>query len=170
MEARDQGTTVTDPGGRLAAFGNQLIEVHVWLREQLDALRDDAADGHPRPRELRAHCLAFCTALTRHHSGEDDDAFRRLAEHLPELRPVLDELRRDHRIVADALRRLDEAVARADPAELRREVDGVAALMETHFGYEERRIVAALNALDVPEWRRSRPAFLRTDGSGGGEL
>lgn len=149
------------PDGRLAAFGNELVEVHLWLRERLAALRDDVAA--PRT-DLRTHCLAFCAALTRHHSGEDDDAFGRLAEQVPELRPVLDELRRDHHIVADALRRLDEVVAGAsDPAEVRREVDTVAALMETHFTYEERRIVAALNALDAPDWRRSRPNFLRTD-------
>lgn len=33
--------------------------------------------------------------------------------------------------------------------------------METHFVYEEKRIVSALNALDVPGWDGSRPAFLR---------
>ncbi|MFC5745928.1 hemerythrin domain-containing protein [Actinomadura rugatobispora] len=147
------------PHGRLAAFGNQLIEVHIWLREELEALRD-ALGGGARPRELRAHCLTFCSALDRHHTGEDGGAFPRLAEEFPELRPVLDELRRDHRLVDDSLRRLQALVDGTDPVEALRELDSLAALMETHFVYEEKRIVAALNALDVPDWDSSRPPFL----------
>lgn len=151
--------------GRLAAFGNQLVQVHLWLREELAALRDDI-DAHlaggPRPRGLHAHCLTFCSAVSRHHTGEDGGAFPALAERFPELRPVLDELRRDHRLVEDSLRRL-EALVRGtdrDPLALRSELDSLAALIETHFVYEEKRIVSALNALDVPDWHRARPGFL----------
>ncbi|WP_206068112.1 hypothetical protein [Nonomuraea composti] len=42
------------------------------------------------------------------------------------------------------------------------ELDGLAALVESHFTYEERKIAAALNALDVPEWSDAPPAFLLT--------
>ncbi|MEW2354447.1 hemerythrin domain-containing protein [Spirillospora sp. NPDC029432] len=157
---------MTTPHERLAAFGHQLIEVHLWLREELEALREniDTAGG-ARPRELRAHCLTFCSALERHHTGEDDDAFPRLAERFPELRPVLDELRRDHRLVEESLQRLQALLDApdTDPAVLRTEVDSLAALMETHFTYEERRIVEALNALDAPAWTRSQPDFLLRD-------
>lgn len=160
---------MTSPHGRLAAFGNQLIEVHIWLREELAALRE-SVDAHlaggARPRELRAHCLAFCSALDRHHTGEDGGAFPAVAERFPELRPVLEELRRDHRLIEESLRRLEVLVGGlgrdADPAGVRRELDGIAALMETHFVYEEKRIVSALNALDVPDWDRTRPGFLLT--------
>ncbi|MFD1540893.1 hemerythrin domain-containing protein [Nonomuraea guangzhouensis] len=155
---------------RLAAFGNQLIEVHLWLREELAELREDIDAyfaGGPRLRELRAHCLTFCSALTRHHTGEDDLAFPEVAEQFPELRPVLEELRRDHQLVEDSLRRLEALVAGLDgetnPVDVRREMDSLAALMETHFVYEEKRIVSALNELNVPGWDRSRPAFLLTD-------
>ncbi|MEV0590562.1 hemerythrin domain-containing protein [Nonomuraea cavernae] len=157
---------------RLAAFGNQLIEVHIWLREKLAALREDIdayLAGGARHRELRAHCLTFCSALHRHHTGEDDGAFPEVAEQFPELRPVLEELRRDHRLVEDSLRRLealvDELDRETDPVAVRRELDSLAALMETHFVYEEKRIVSALNALNVPGWDRSPPAFLLTDGA-----
>ncbi|GLW10050.1 hypothetical protein Misp01_51790 [Microtetraspora sp. NBRC 13810] len=79
---------------------------------------------------------------------------------------MLAELRRDHRLVEDSLRRLEALVAGLDrdrdPAEVRRELDSLAALMETHFVYEEKRILSALNALNVPGWDRSPPAFLRT--------
>ncbi len=168
MEAPVQGTTLTTSHGRLRAFGNQLIDVHIRLREELAALRDDF-DAHlaggDRPRDLRAHCLAFCSALNRHHTGEDDGAFPELARRFPELRPVLEELRRDHRLVEDCLRRLQDLAGGldrgADPVAARRELDTLAALIETHFVYEEKRIVSALNALDVPGWDRSRPEFLR---------
>ncbi|WP_203978370.1 hemerythrin domain-containing protein [Planotetraspora silvatica] len=165
-----------EPDDRVRAFGNQLIGVHLWLREELARLREDVdshLDGHSeRPRELRAHCLTFCSALSRHHEGEDEGAFPVLAERFPELRPVLDELRHDHQVVADILRRLEELIGgvdAADPAEagrVRAELDGLSALLESHFVYEEKRIVEALNGLDVPGWSGSVPPFLSTTADG----
>ncbi|WP_176737986.1 hypothetical protein [Micromonospora inyonensis] len=40
------------------------------------------------------------------------------------------------------------AVPRPDPAAVRAELDGLAAVLESHFTYEEKKLVAALNALD----------------------
>ncbi|MEU4369405.1 hemerythrin domain-containing protein [Micromonospora chersina] len=136
--------------GRLTALGTQLIEIHDWLREELTRLRAslDSPGGAALSRELRAHCVGFCTALDRHHTGEDGGAFHALAEQAPELRPVLAELSADHRIVADLLRRLDALlIEAADGRSVRAELDGLAALLETHFTYEERKLVAALNRL-----------------------
>jgi hypothetical protein len=170
MEAPEHRTIMETADGRLTAFGNQLIEVHLWLREELAALReniDTYLAGDARPRELRAHCLTFCSALNRHHTGENDRAFPELAERFPELRPVLDELRRDHRLVEESLRRLEALLGglgqTMNPVEVRGELDGLAALMATHFVYEEKRIVSALNALNAPDWDRSRPDFLLLD-------
>ncbi len=158
------------PDGRLAAFGNQLIEVHLWLRAELAALREDTdayLAGGTRARDLRAHCLTFCSALSRHHAGEDDTAFPRLAEQFPGLRPVLEQLRRDHRLVEDSLQRLQALLhgldQQMDPVVVRSELDSFAALMETHLVYEEKRIASALNALNAPGWDRSRPDFLLID-------
>ena len=128
---------------RLQGFGNQLIEYHQRLRDQLDALREQA---EPNGGDLIAHCLSFCGALTRHHTGEDNDAFPVLAEEHPELRPVLEELSRDHALIAEALQRLQH-LGDLDPAQRSTELDTVAALLETHFTYEERKLVAALNTL-----------------------
>ena len=118
----------TEPSDRVQALGNQLVDVHLWLREQLDQLRDDVEaflddpgpDSPSQPsrdlpnlrdlRDLRAHCLTFCSALTRHHTGEDAGPFPLLAAQVPELRPVIDELVRDHRLVTDALRRVEEVL------------------------------------------------------------
>ncbi|MFE9652312.1 hemerythrin domain-containing protein [Micromonospora sp. NPDC006431] len=140
------------PAERLTALGTQLIEIHHWLREELARLRAslDSPDGAGAglSRELRAHCVGFCAALDRHHTGEDAGAFRVLAEQVPELRPVLAQLSEDHRVVADLLRRVDALLAgAADGPAVRAELDGLAALLESHFSYEERKLVAALDAL-----------------------
>ncbi|MER5710547.1 hemerythrin domain-containing protein [Streptomyces sp. NPDC002122] len=160
-------TTASEPGDRLAAFGNQLVDVHIWLREELGRLREDvdsflSGDGD-RPKDLRAHCLAFCTALTRHHTAEDQGVFPVLAAAHPALRPVLDELARDHEQVEEILLRLQslldelpadtETGTAPDPAEARRvkgELEGLIALVESHFTYEEKKLVSALNELDTP--------------------
>ncbi|GAA3594612.1 hypothetical protein GCM10022419_092260 [Nonomuraea rosea] len=177
MEARKHGTPMdppVKPAERLTAFGTQLIDVHLWLREELARLRRDV-DAHlagraDRPRELRTHCLAFCSVLERHHTGEDGGAFPALAGHFPELRPVLQELSRDHRQVSEILHRLQElldGLGTIEPRRVRAELDGLAALLESHFTYEERKIVAALDALNVPGWTLSPPGFLLTTAPGG---
>ncbi|WP_435208334.1 hemerythrin domain-containing protein [Micromonospora sp. bgisy143] len=135
------------PTDRLAAVGNQMIEIHLWLRAELARLR---ADLDTPSRDLRAHCLTFCAALGRHHTGEDAGAFRLLADEVPELRPVLANLVADHDVVAGILGRVEELLADDRPlptAQVRAELDGLAALLESHFRYEEKRLVSALNAL-----------------------
>jgi hemerythrin-like domain-containing protein len=134
---------------RLTALGNQLIETHVRLLDALDALRD----GAPPPRELADHCLAFCAAVTRHHTEEDTTVFPLLAAHHPELRDVLDGLERDHRMVAGMLTRVAELARDLDTDGARAELDGLAALLESHFTWEEKRLVAALNAVRPDELR-----------------
>ncbi|MFI6417072.1 hypothetical protein ACIBG6_06570 [Streptomyces sp. NPDC050842] len=84
-------TTASEPADRLAAFGNHLVDVHIWLREELARLREDVdsflSGGADRPRNPRAHCLAFC---------------------------------------------------------------GLIALVDSHFTYEENKLVTALNELGAP--------------------
>ncbi|WP_204044063.1 hemerythrin domain-containing protein [Acrocarpospora phusangensis] len=133
-------------------MGNQLIDVHIWLREELAELRESLGDG--RPKELQAHCLAFCSALERHHTGEDAVAFPQLAEEFPELRPTLESLSRDHLMVTSIMGNLqallDGLGPAASPAERTRalgELDGLAALLDSHFAFEERKLTAALNSL-----------------------
>ncbi|GIG65615.1 hemerythrin domain-containing protein [Phytomonospora endophytica] len=147
----------TDHNGRLSAFGGQLVAVHIWLREELAALREGIGsylDGGERPRELGLHCLTFCSVLTRHHSEEDGEVFGAVAAEFPELAPVLDELRADHVMVAATLTSVRELVERldgetgTDGAEgIERELDTLAALLETHFLYEEKKIAEALDRL-----------------------
>jgi hypothetical protein len=144
-------TTISGEHARFLAYGTQLIEIHVDLRDMLADLRE----GVVPERELGAHCLAFCAAVTRHHTGEDATVFPLLAELHPELGAFLAELTRDHDVIAGLLTRV-RAVAgqvrgEADPervAWLRGELDGLAAILETHFIGEEKRLVAVLNAID----------------------
>lgn len=164
---------MSDAAGRLTAFGNQLVEVHIWLREQLEELRENidayfAGESLP-PRDLRAHCLSFCSALTRHHTGEDGGAFPVIAEEFPELRAVIAQLKTDHNQIDWILGNLEKLLgnlpAEPDPgtaARVRAELEGLSAIMETHFTYEERKLLSVLNSMDVPRWRADRPDFLLT--------
>jgi hypothetical protein len=133
---------MTAMNDRLTAFGNQLIDSHIRLRELLAELRDGTYAGV----DLATHCLTFCSVLTAHHSAEDDEGFPVLAKHFPELRAVLTELSHDHRQVAEVLDRLKD-VSTMDVGTTERELDTLAALLETHLVYEEKKLVAALNQL-----------------------
>jgi len=74
-----------------------------------------------------------------------------LAAQHPELAPVLAELEQDHQLVAGVLRGVDELAARVvegdEPQLIRSGLDGLSAILESHFRWEERRIAAALNSL-----------------------
>lgn len=123
-------------------MGDWIVEVHDWLRAELRKLRD--GETH----RLSTRCAGFCTALTRHHSGESATIFPMLATRFPALAPTLAKLSEEHVVVA----RLQEQIQRlvdeeTDPARLRAEFDRLAAALDDHFAYEERTIVTALNAL-----------------------
>ena len=140
----------TDSGPRLQALGQQLVSVHDGLRSDLARLRADVLAGSSR-RTLPAHCLAFCAALSEHHTREDAGLFPALEERHPELGEVLDKLREDHRVIATLLTAVEAAVAELPPEpsedELEtfgQQIDGIGAIMESHFRFEERRVVGLL--------------------------
>lgn len=126
---------------RLSSFGADLAAIHQRLRTDLRALREGAEIG----RDLKAHCLTFCSALTAHHTGEDGGAFRVLAAAHPELAGTIAKLEEDHQMIAAIQERI---VALAEGGgDIAGELDGLAAIMESHFRYEERTITAALDGL-----------------------
>ncbi|HEY1639517.1 MAG TPA: hemerythrin domain-containing protein [Streptosporangiaceae bacterium] len=139
---------------RVVALGRELAAVHDELRRSLRQLRAELAEpgSTAQPaRSLQAHCAGFCSALARHHGSEDAAAFPLLARQVPELAPVLAELQADHQVIASILRRIEELASGAGPgnaARVRGELDGLAAILESHFRWEERRVTAALDALD----------------------
>lgn len=144
------GSQGTGRADRATAWSRQLAQAHDALRGQLRSLREDpglpaAGDG------LAAHCLAFCSALAAHHEGEDGGMFAELLRAQPGLSPVVSKLAEDHRLIAGILasvRDLAREAAQAGPGRreaIRRELDGLAAIMESHFGYEERALGQSLD-------------------------
>jgi hypothetical protein len=130
---------------RFLAYGNQLIEIHIGLRDLLADLRE----GVVPEADLGIHCLAFCAAVTRHHIGEDTEVFPLLAARHPELRDFLAELEHDHQAIAGLLGRARAVAERG--GDVREELDALAAVLETHFVGEEKRLVGVLNAIDPSE-------------------
>ena len=136
---------------RAAAFSLQLRQAHQELREWLSRIRLELGSAAAGPAGLPAHCLAFCSALTAHHRGEGDGMFGALLAARPDLAPAIRKLTEDHGAIAELLRRVQDLAARATAApadglpRLHRELDGLAAIAESHFRYEERALGAALD-------------------------
>lgn len=147
----------------MAALSEQLIHVHQELRERLTSLRKEVADGTGHRaadtaigEDLLSHCFSFCAAVHTHHAGEDSQILSALRAAAPELSPVIDKLTEDHALVAGILRRVRELLTQGrapfDPVALVRELDGLIAILESHFSYEERRIAKALDTLGPQAW------------------
>ncbi len=138
---------------RLVAWHRELRDVHDRLRDALALTRQALAAGEsaePATRDLLLFCHGFCAALTAHHEGEDRELFPAIAEQYPELREALRYLRQDHSMMAHLLAGLQDAVTRAaPPAELERHLEGLGAIMESHFRYEERQLLTVLRTLDL---------------------
>ena len=127
--------------------------VHDRLREALRVTREAVENGEraePAARELLLFCHGFCTALTQHHEGEDRHLFPVIAAAHPELRDTLKYLRQDHSMIAHLLAGLQQVVdSGGTPAELDQHLEGIAAIMESHFRYEERQLLSVLETLGL---------------------
>ncbi|MEV6847604.1 hemerythrin domain-containing protein [Actinoplanes sp. NPDC051411] len=125
---------------RAVALGRRLARAHQELRRRLGEIRDNPGEH----RTLTDHCLAFCAALTAHHQGEDSGMFTELLRERPDLAGTVRNLVDDHDMIASILARVAELAGRAATAESGEraaiELDGLAAIMENHFRYEERAI------------------------------
>jgi hypothetical protein len=129
-------------GDRAVAFSRQLRQAHQELRRQLTTLRSGRPAG-----DLAAHCLAFCAAVTAHHQGEDAGMFTDLLRERPDLEATVAKLVEDHGMIEWILSRVAELTDRAaPPATVQSELDGLAAILDSHFAFEERTIDAALSA------------------------
>ncbi|MEU0054627.1 hemerythrin domain-containing protein [Streptomyces sp. NPDC006309] len=143
-------------GDRVAALSLQLSQAHQELRRQINEIRTNL--GHRRLSDdaLVTHCLAFCDALTSHHQGEDDGMFFQLLRERPDLTATVANLVQDHGMISSILSPVRELADRAAESRgtvleaIGRELDGLAAIMESHFSYEERTISEALDG-GVPD-------------------
>jgi len=133
---------------RLIAWSSELREAHIRLRDALAFVRAGGADPQSADRDLLLHCRGFCTALDQHHRGEDRALFPAIEAAHPELAPVLRKLSEDHAMIDTLLTALrgaaDGGIARDD---LDRHLDGVGAIMESHFAFEERQLLRVLETL-----------------------
>ena len=139
---------------RLVAWSHELRRTHATLRRALVVARDAVISGGSAPsatRDLLLYCRGFCVALDGHHRGEERHLFPAVARAHPHLRPVLRALEQDHAMIAHLLGGLQDALDRpGTAAELSAHLDGLAAIMENHFRYEERQLLTVLQTLDLP--------------------
>lgn len=141
---------------RAVAWAEEMRRVHDRLREADGVVRTSIGSTEPYDavsRDVLLHCWGFCQALTGHHLGEDNLLFVSLRVQRPQLGVVLARLRTDHNAIAHLLTTFAAAVNRSDrPDELERHLDGIEAIMTSHFGYEERQLLPALErfSLDAP--------------------
>ena len=139
---------------RLIAWNRELTAAHQRLRQALRVTRDalgtgpGPGDAGPPGADLLLYCHGFCAALSGHHVSEDSALFPELSARHPELRPVIAKLAQDHEMIAALLAQFGHALtAAAAPGELARHLDGLSAIMESHFSYEERQLLGILSAL-----------------------
>ena len=147
LDGRDAGR---GPRGRVVALGSELRRLHDRIRSVLDDARDgfDPTVGAASlGDDLVLRCRAVCTTLGSHHRDEDAALFPWVRREHPELGEVVDRLEQDHRMIGTLLADLERVVREGAGREVvLRHLEGVDAIMESHFRYEERELVALLDA------------------------
>ncbi|WP_369215977.1 nitroreductase/quinone reductase family protein, partial [Streptomyces flavofungini] len=157
-----------DIPGEAANFAEKMTQVHLWLRGQLRHVRDETeayfaalaahrgAGSPPVPGlglKIRQHCLAFCDALTFHHTSEDTHLFPVMAGHHPELRETFDRLADEHRVIAriqGELAALLKDIGGADPEVFRADLARMSRELTRHLDFEEESLLPVLAKLPWP--------------------
>lgn len=132
--------------------------VHGRLRRALELAReaiDSGAETGAIAADLLIYCHGFCAALDGHHRSEDAGLFPQIAASCPDLAPVLAKLSQDHSMMAHLIGGLEKALTSgADGDTLHGHLDGIGAIMESHFRYEERELLTVLDELPLGLDRR----------------
>ncbi|PJJ63823.1 hemerythrin domain-containing protein [Compostimonas suwonensis] len=136
---------------RLIVWDAELRAAHSRLRKALAVTQEAVAAGDDAPdaaSDLLLYCTGFCAALDGHHRSEDAALFPALVAEHPQLAPVVEKLVQDHSMLSHLLGALRTALDRRDgAAEITSHLDGIGAIMESHFRYEERQILEPLRSL-----------------------
>lgn len=140
---------------RLIAWSTEMRTAHDRLRAAHRVAQDEVAEGRTptASRDLLLFCHGFCAALDGHHRGEDAVLFPAIAAQHPDLAEPLRKLEQDHAMIGYLIGALQVDVdAGAEPATLGRHLDGLGAIMESHFRFEERTLLGILDqlGLDAP--------------------
>ena len=113
------------------------------------AASEDAAEPEV-VSDLLLDCRGFCTALTRHHEGEDRHLFPAIAAAHPELDDALRRLTQDHSMMSHLIGELETALRREEPPDrVHGHLEGLEAIMESHFRFEERVLLHGLETVDL---------------------
>lgn len=132
--------------GRVVAWADELRRVHVRLREALQLAYDGDSDLDTE-KDLLLYCWGFCVALDGHHRSEDATLFPAIVAARPDLATVIATLSQDHSMIDHLIAGLKVALeAGVSPEEKRRHLLGLGAVMETHFRFEEKKLIAVLEA------------------------
>ncbi|MFF3619103.1 hemerythrin domain-containing protein [Streptomyces sp. NPDC002467] len=137
---------------RATAWSGELRQVHGKLRNALALARArlDGGDPADAATDLLLFCHGFCTALSGHHRAEDGSLFPELLRARPELAPVVAKLTQDHNVIEHLIGALRKAVADStDPEVAHLHLDGIEAVMETHFKYEEKQLGPVLDGMNA---------------------
>jgi hemerythrin-like domain-containing protein len=137
---------------RLIAWNQELLAAHERLRQALRLAQEAVGIGDVASAraDLLLYCHGFCTALGGHHVSEDVALFPALSARHPELQKTIGVLEEDHRTIAGLVAQFEAALdAQTTTHGLALHLDGLAATMESHFRYEERRLLDTLATLDL---------------------
>lgn len=128
----------------VTSMGGALRLIHDAFRRELALIRAEVARSGPTlGAQLRVNCLTLCAGLHGHHTREDESMFVGLDERRPDLAPVLERLRAEHKVIAGLVAGLRQVLADAglDKAVLRAEVDRLTEELERHLDYEEQQLI-----------------------------
>ena len=137
---------------RVVAWSAEMRRVHQRLADALTIARESIEAGEPVTPALDplTYCWAFCAALDGHHGAEDDVLFPAIRAAHPEIDVVIGNLIRDHRMIGHLLAELRRAMSGGATApDLLGHLDGIEAVMTTHFRYEEKRLLGLIDELDL---------------------
>jgi hypothetical protein len=150
-------------------LGDRLIAIHGQIRQQTSTLRQAISDvktgvgtrqaaqtaleslsiGQKNPG-LGSLCTGYCELLTVHHTMEDHRVFPGLGKTHLNLRGILEQLFREHEVVAALIERLRKGLAEASNRTGLRKLDEVAQCLaeqlDSHLAYEEAQLFEVLNA------------------------
>jgi hemerythrin-like domain-containing protein len=146
----DHRRVSTSEHRRLVAWHRELIAAHERLRAALELAQRSVSDQHRAGRDLLLYCLGFCSALAGHHTSEDENLFPELSARHPALSETITKLTQDHSMIAYLLGQLEAAIrSDASPEQLGGHLEGISAIMESHFRYEERQLLDVLATLEL---------------------
>ena len=137
---------------RLIAWNDELTAAHGKLRKALRVAQEalDGGEMASARADLLLYCHGFCVALGAHHVGEDTNLFPELVAQHPELERTITALQQDHAMIGTLLAQFERAIASSESSEaLALHLEGFAAIMESHFRYEERQLLDVLATLEL---------------------